>query len=144
VNKGVGKPSISTTNASTITETTLLSSPSVDVLEDKLGEFEKHTKGTISKLLNKMGYDGQCLRKRRQGILIPIEVTPWAKHEFLGFDGRSENFIAMKNTILVKEIDISELDFSSREGEATLSEGVSTLPHQTCGRLKDNNNEESL
>ena len=44
----------------------------------------------------------------------------------------------------MKETNMLKLDFSSREGEATLSEGVSTLPHQTCGRLKDNNNEESL
>jgi hypothetical protein len=50
-----------------------------------------------------MGYDGQGIGKRRQGILSPIVVTPWAKHEGLGFDGRSENSITMKKTIFVKE-----------------------------------------
>jgi hypothetical protein len=100
--RGARKPSISTANASTMTETTLVSSPSIDISQEKLGEFEKHTRGIGSKLLRKMGYDGQGLGKSRQGILSPIVATPWAKHEGLGFDGRSENSITMKK-IFVKE-----------------------------------------
>jgi hypothetical protein len=142
--RGARKPSISTADASTMTETTLVSSPSIDISQEKLGEFEKHTRGIGSKLLRKMGYDGQGIGKRRQGILSPIVVTPWAKHEGLGFDGRSENSITMKKTIFVKEKDMSELACSSGEGETTVSEGVSSPPPHPCGRLKERNNEESL
>jgi hypothetical protein len=91
-----------------------------------------------------MGYDGQGLGKRRQGILSPIVVTPWAKHEGLGFDGRSENSITMKKTIFVKEKDMPELACSSGEGETIVSEGVISPPPHPCGRLKERNNEESL
>jgi hypothetical protein len=83
-----------------------------------------------------MGYDGKGIGKRRQGILIPIVVTPWAKHEGLGFDGRSENSITMK-TIFVKEKDMLELDFSSGEGATPVNEGVIPLPPHPCGRLKE-------
>jgi hypothetical protein len=41
---------------------------------------------------------------------------PRAKHEGLGFDGRSENSITMK-TIFVKEKDMPELACSLGEGE---------------------------
>jgi hypothetical protein len=74
-----------------------------------------------------MGYDGQGIGKRRQGILSPIVVTPRAKHEGLGFDGRSENSITMK-TIFMKEKDMLELDCSSREGETIVNEGGIPLP----------------
>jgi tuftelin-interacting protein 11 len=65
-------------------ETTLVSSPSVYTSQDQLGEFEKHTRGIGSKLLRKMGYYGQGIGKRIQGILSPILVVPMAKHEGLG------------------------------------------------------------
>jgi chromosome segregation ATPase len=42
--RGARKPSISTADASTMTETTLVSSPSIDISQEKLGEFEKHTR----------------------------------------------------------------------------------------------------
>jgi tuftelin-interacting protein 11 len=71
-----------------MTEATLVILPSVDTSQEQLKEFEKHTRGIGSKLLKKMGYDGKGLGKRRQGILIPIVVTPLAKHEGLGFDGK--------------------------------------------------------
>jgi hypothetical protein len=53
-------------------EANLVSSPSIDTSQEHLNEFEKNTKDIISKLLKKMGYDGQGLGKRRQDILIPI------------------------------------------------------------------------
>jgi hypothetical protein len=43
--------SIATTEANTMTKTNLVSSPSVDISQEHLGEFEKHTKGIGSKLL---------------------------------------------------------------------------------------------
>jgi hypothetical protein len=98
-NQKARPPSIATTSTNTMIETILVSSPSICIPQEKLGEFEKHTRGIGSKLLRKMGYDGQGLGKRRQGILSPIVATPRAKHEGLGFDGRSENPITMK-TIL--------------------------------------------
>jgi tuftelin-interacting protein 11 len=78
--------------------------------------FENHTKGIGSKLLRKMGYDGQGLGKRRQGILSPIVATPWVKHEGLGFDGRVENPMTMK-TIFVKEKDMKRVGLLIREKE---------------------------
>jgi tuftelin-interacting protein 11 len=92
----------------------LVSSPSIDIPQENFGEFEKHTRGIGSKLLRKMGYDGQGLGKRRQGILSPIVATPWVKHEGLGFDGRCENPMTMK-TIFVKAKDMSELAYSSEK-----------------------------
>jgi len=88
-----------------------------------------------------MGYDGQGLRKTRQGILSPIVATPWVKHEGLGFDERMENPITMK-TILRKDKDMLELAYSLGEGETMVSEGDNSLPPQPfCGALKKINDE---
>jgi hypothetical protein len=105
-----------------------------------LSEFEKHTKGIGSKILMKMSYDGQGLDNSRQGILSPIVATPWAKHEGLGFDRRSENAITMK-TIFVNEKDMLEQDFSSEK--AIVSKGVITPPPHCFGRLEGSNEESS-
>jgi hypothetical protein len=40
-NRGAGKPSIITADASTMNEATLVSSPSIDTSQDNLGEFER-------------------------------------------------------------------------------------------------------
>jgi hypothetical protein len=76
-------PSISIVEANTMTKTTLVSSPSLDISQENFGEFENHTRGIGSKLLRNMGYDGQGLGKRRQGIISPIVVTLRVKHEGL-------------------------------------------------------------
>jgi hypothetical protein len=77
--------------------------------------------------------------------LSPIVVTPWAKHEGIGFDGRSENSITTKKIIFVKAIDTLDLAFSSREGEAIVNEGGIPLPPQpSFDRLKEIIDEKSL
>jgi hypothetical protein len=44
-------PSIATIEANTMIETTLVSSPSLDISQEHFGEFEKHTRGIGLKLL---------------------------------------------------------------------------------------------
>ena len=101
----VRPPSIATTSASTMTKTTLVSSPSIDIPQEQFGEFKKHTRGIGSKLLRQMGYDGQGLGEARQCILSPIVATTWVTYESLGFDGRNKNHMTM-NTIFMKAKDM--------------------------------------
>jgi len=72
--------------------------------------------------------------------LSPILAMPRAKHEVLGFDGRSENSITEK-TIFMKETNMLKLDFSSREGATIVSDGVSSPPPHPCGILKESSDE---
>jgi hypothetical protein len=60
-------PSIAIFEASTITEENMVNSPS-----NTLGDFENHSRGIGSKIMRKMGYDGQGIGKEGQGIFIPI------------------------------------------------------------------------
>jgi hypothetical protein len=73
-----------------VTETTLVISPSLDFFQEHFVDFEKHTRGIGSKLLKCLGYDGQGIGKRRQGIISTIVATLWVKHEGLGFNVRVE------------------------------------------------------
>jgi hypothetical protein len=70
-----------------------------------LGDFEKNTRDIGSKLLRKMGYDGKRIGKRRQGILIPILVATWVKHEGLRFNDKNKKDMNNKTTF-VKEKDM--------------------------------------
>ena len=47
---------------------------SVSSLERCVGSFEKHTRGTGSKLIIKMGYEGKGLGKNEQGMLIQFRL----------------------------------------------------------------------
>jgi hypothetical protein len=71
-----------------VTDTTLVSSPSIDISLEYIGESEKNTRGIGSMLRSQMGYDEQRLGIRSQGILIPIVASYMVKHEGLGFDER--------------------------------------------------------
>lgn len=89
-----------------------------------------------------MGYDKLGLGKRRQGISCPVVTTLWAKHEGLGFDGRSGNSITIKN-FFVNATYMPELACLSG-GVVVVNEGGSPLPsHTSCGKLKESDNEES-
>jgi hypothetical protein len=124
-------------------ESTLVRSPSINISLEKIGDFEKHTRGIGSMLLGKMSYDGQGIGKRRQRIIIPIVSMPRDKHEGLLFDGRSEKSITTK-TIFVKEKNMPNLSCSLREGETSINEGGNPLPpHTSYGRLKNGSNEET-
>jgi hypothetical protein len=70
-------PSIAIVEASTMTKTTLLSSPSLEFSQDNFGEFEKHTRGIGSKLLRHMGYDGQGIGKRRLCWPSHYPISPY-------------------------------------------------------------------
>jgi len=70
------KHSISSADFGTMTETSLVRSPFVDISQEHLNEFEKYTMGIVSKLLRKMGYDGKGIGNSRHGILSPIVATP--------------------------------------------------------------------
>jgi hypothetical protein len=136
-------PSIAIVKAITMIKTTLVSSPFIDISQEHLGDFEKHTKGIGSKLLRQMGYDGQGLGKRRQGILSPIIVALRVKHEGLGLDGINEKAMNKKITF-VNEKDMVELT-CSLERTTTIKEEGSTLPlHLSYGRLHKGSDEESV
>jgi hypothetical protein len=53
--------------ANTMIESSMVGSPFKTLSQEIAGDFEKHTKVIGSKIMRKMGYDGQ-------GILIPIEA----------------------------------------------------------------------
>jgi hypothetical protein len=58
----------------TMMRSSLVNSPFKNLPQETFGDFEKHTRGIGSKLMRKIGYDGQGLRKEGKGILIPIEA----------------------------------------------------------------------
>jgi hypothetical protein len=91
---------IPTIKANNMTETTLVSSHSLDISQENFGEFENHTIGIGLKFLNQMGYDGKGIVKRKQGILIPIVAKQRVKHEVIGFDGIEENTMNTKITFV--------------------------------------------
>lgn len=51
------KPSISIVETKTMTETHIVSSPSLDLSQENLGDIENNTKGISSKILRNMGYN---------------------------------------------------------------------------------------
>ena len=68
--------------------------------EYHFSEFQKHTRGIISKLLRQMVYNGHGLGKRNQGILIPIVVELRFKHEFIRYDGRNNKAMEFKTIFM--------------------------------------------
>lgn len=55
-------------------ETCMVSSIYTNISQEPFGGFEKNTKGIISKLTTQIGYNGQGIGKRKQGIVNPIIV----------------------------------------------------------------------
>ena len=78
-----------------MTETPLVISPSINISQEHIGEFEKNARGIGSKILRKMGYNGQGLGKRRQGNSIPIVARLWVMHEGLDFDRIMKNYMSL-------------------------------------------------
>lgn len=85
-------PSIANAEANTMIETSMVTSPfkefSQYVLEEPFGNFGKHNRGISSKLIRKMGYNGQGLCKRSHRIVNPTVTEHRARHEVLGFGGK--------------------------------------------------------
>jgi len=57
----------------------------------EIGCFEKHTKEIGSKLMNKMGFEGNGLRKNGQGIQKAIQICGRQRNESLGYEGQTSN-----------------------------------------------------
>jgi hypothetical protein len=79
--KEVKTLSIAIVEASTMNETSMVSSLSMDlsqfVFQEPFNVFEKHTRGNSSKHIRQMGYNDQELGKRSQGIvnlLVAISI----------------------------------------------------------------------
>ncbi|KAH9308717.1 hypothetical protein KI387_036628, partial [Taxus chinensis] len=69
-----------------VSKTTLNSPPNAKLDSvNVLGDFENHTKGIGSKLLDKMGFNGISLGKNNQGITNPIQMVERPRHVGLGF-----------------------------------------------------------
>ena len=58
---------------------------SISSQDNCVGYFEKHTRGIGSKLMMKMGYEGQGLDKHVQGMVDPIMVEERPKYLGLGY-----------------------------------------------------------
>jgi hypothetical protein len=78
----------------------MVNSPSKTLPQETFGDFENHTRGIISKIMRKMGYDGQGIGKEGQGILIPIVSQQRPKHEGLGFSGQEANTSSTQTTFV--------------------------------------------
>ncbi|KAH9291701.1 hypothetical protein KI387_043110, partial [Taxus chinensis] len=79
------------TDECTVSMTTLNSSPKANLDSTiVLGEFEKHTKGIGSKILNNMGFNGINLGKNNQGITNPILVEERPRYAGLGYASAGE------------------------------------------------------
>jgi hypothetical protein len=65
-------PYIITMKSSTMTDSSMVKSPSKALPQGTFGDFEKHTRGIDSNIMRQMGYDDEGLGKEGQGVLIPI------------------------------------------------------------------------
>ena len=91
-----------------MTTTSMVISPSLDISQNHLSDFENHTSGIISKLLREVGYYGQGIRNISQVILRLIVAKMRVKHEGLKFDGKEEKAMNTK-TKFVKEKSMADL-----------------------------------
>jgi hypothetical protein len=79
----------------------MINSLSKTLSQETFGDFEKNTRGIGSKIMRKMGYDGQGILKESQWILIPIVAQHRPKHEGPRFS-RQEASASLAQTTFVK------------------------------------------
>jgi len=58
---------------------------SISSQNECLDAFERHTRGIVSKLLMKMGFEGKGLGKHAQGIVEPIIVEEMPRYLGIGY-----------------------------------------------------------
>jgi len=130
---------VSIVEASTMTMSNMVNSPSNTLSQETFGDFEKNTRGIGSKIMRQMGYDDQGIVKDGQGILLPIVAQQRSKNEVLRFGGQ-ESITILSQTTFFKARGIKKKSIPLEKKETR--KGVCNMPLKyTCRGLEEGNKE---